>query len=331
MPVGTYGAVKGLAVDRLEQLGAAIVLANTYHLWLRPGVETISSLGGVHRFTGWKRAMLTDSGGFQVMSLSGIRKVREEGVEFRSHLDGSLHFLSPEESVRAQGAFGVDIAMVLDECIALPAPREEVERAMERTHRWAERSKKAWNGDGNLFGIVQGGTDRELRLRSAARLTEIGFDGYAIGGLAVGEAKEAMDETVAATAAALPFDRPRYLMGVGTPEDILRAVLAGVDMFDCVMPTRNARNGTLFTSRGLVRIKRAEYAADGEPLDPDCRCPTCARYSRAFLRHLYLARDLTAPVLLTIHNVAFYLDFMARIREAIASAALPAFTKSWLK
>jgi len=329
MPVGTYGAVKGLTGDVLEQLGAGIVLANTYHLWLRPGVETISELGGLHRFCGWNRPMLTDSGGFQVMSLSGFRKISEEGVQFRSHLDGSAHFLSPEESVSAQAAFGVDVAMVLDECIALPAGRNEVIAAMERTHRWAARSRAAYRGPGHLFAIVQGGTEPDLRRQSALTLREMDFPGYAIGGLAVGEAKSAMDETVRLTADLLPDDRPRYLMGVGTPRDIVRAVASGVDMFDCVLPTRNARNGYLFTSRGLVRIKRAEFARDGGPIDPECRCPTCLRYSRAYLRHLFMSRDLTAAVLLSIHNVAFYLDFMAQIREAIASAALPALVQKW--
>lgn len=330
MPVGTYGAVKGLSADLLESLDARIILANTYHLWLRPGVPTIAGFGGLHRFTGWNRSFLTDSGGFQVMSLAGFRKLTEEGAAFRSHLDGSLHLLTPEESVRAQAAFGVDIAMVLDECVALPATRDEVARAMERTHRWAKRSRDAWEGEGLLFAIVQGGTEPDLRRESAAALRALDFPGYAIGGLAVGEAKEAMAETVALTARELPADRPRYLMGVGTPGDIVRAVLAGVDMFDCVLPTRNARNGQLFTSEGVVRIKRAEYAKDERPLDPACGCPTCRRHSRGYLRHLFLAKDLTAPVLLSTHNVAFYLDFMAQIREAIASGALPAFSQKWI-
>ncbi len=331
MPVGTYGAVKGLSGDLLEELDAKIVLSNTYHLWLRPGTATIGELGGLHRFCGWRRPILTDSGGFQVMSLASFRKISEEGVRFRSHIDGSLHFLSPEESVGAQAIFGVDIAMVLDECIALPAPPAEVERAMERTHRWAARSKNAWKGPGLLFGIVQGGIDPALRERSAAALQEIGFDGYAIGGLAVGESKSALRETVDLAAGLLPDDLPRYLMGVGTPGDLIRAVLAGVDLFDCVLPTRNARNGTLFTSQGRLRIKRAEYARDPAPLDPECSCPVCRRYSRAYLRHLFLSKDLTAPVLLSTHNVAFYLDFMARIREAIASAALSAFARKWME
>ena len=333
MPVGTYGAVKGVSWDLLESWDARIVLANTYHLWLRPGVERIAALGGLHRFTGWNRAILTDSGGFQVMSLAALRKMREEGAEFRSHLDGSLHLLTPEESLRAQAAFGVDVAMVLDECIELPAPREAVVAAMDRTHRWAARSKAAWESSGaagKLFGIVQGGIDLDLRKRSAEALVGIGFDGYAIGGLAVGEGAEAMDRTVAATTPELPEDRPRYLMGVGTPRDILRSVEAGVDLFDCVLPTRNARNGMLFTSEGVVRIKRAEHGDDSRPLDPACACPTCRRCSRAYLRHLFVARDLSASVLLSVHNVAFYLDFMARIRKAIGSADFSAFVRKCL-
>ena len=321
MPVGTLASVKSLTTEQLEQLGPEIILNNTYHLMLRPGVALLEQLGGVHRFQSWRRAILTDSGGFQVFSLSKIRKVREEGVEFRSHIDGSLHFLSPERSVDIQQRMGVDIAMALDECPPHGWSREKVEESMEMTHRWAKRSLAARNErragslpaqadwrvgptSPALFGIVQGGTDHDLRKRSVEEICALEFDGIAVGGVAVGESKEEMLDTMRFTAPRLPGDRPRYLMGVGTPEDLLDGVGAGIDMFDCVMPTRNARNGSLFTSRGKVAIKNAQYASDQGPLDPDCSCLTCRTVSRAYLRHLYVNDEIAASVYNTIHNLS---------------------------
>ena len=330
MPVGTLASVKSLTTEQLEQLGPEIILNNTYHLMLRPGVELIEQLGGVHRFQSWKRAILTDSGGFQVFSLSKIRKVREEGVEFRSHIDGSLHFLSPERSIDLQQRMGVDIAMAFDECAPHGWTREQVEASMEMTHRWAKRSLQASGlgpraSDTALFGIVQGGVHHDLRKRSVDEICAMDFDGIAIGGVAVGESKEEMLDTMRFTAPMLPADRPRYLMGVGTPEDLFDGVEAGIDMFDCVMPTRNARNGSLFTSRGKVAIKNAQYATDDGPLDPDCSCLTCRTVSRAYLRHLYVNDEIAASVYNTIHNLWFYLDLMRGMRQAIASNSFAAF------
>jgi queuine tRNA-ribosyltransferase len=347
MPVGTLASVKSLTTEQLEQLGPEIILNNTYHLMLRPGVALLEQLGGVHRFQSWRRAILTDSGGFQVFSLSKIRKVREEGVEFRSHIDGSLHFLSPERSVDIQQRMGVDIAMALDECPPHGWSREKVEESMEMTHRWAKRSLAARNErragsqpaqadwrvgptSPALFGIVQGGTDHDLRKRSVEEICALEFDGIAVGGVAVGESKEEMLDTMRFTAPRLPGDRPRYLMGVGTPEDLLDGVGAGIDMFDCVMPTRNARNGSLFTSRGKVAIKNAQYASDQGPLDPDCSCLTCRTVSRAYLRHLYVNDEIAASVYNTIHNLSFYLDLMRGIRQAIASDSFAAFRATFL-
>jgi queuine tRNA-ribosyltransferase len=330
MPVGTAAAVKGLTVDQLRDLGPEIILCNTYHLMLRPGVELLEQLGGVHRFMNWDRAILSDSGGYQVFSLSSIRKIREEGVEFRSHIDGAPHFLSPESSVGIQCRMGVDIAMAFDECPPAGLSHGEVEKSMELTHRWAGRSLAARTGETALFGIVQGGVFPDLRRRSAEEIASIGFDGHAIGGLSVGEPKEAMMDTVRLTAPLLPAERPRYLMGVGTPEDLVECVAAGVDMFDCVMPTRNARNGTLFTSVGKVAIKNARYRDDDSPLDPDCGCPTCRTVSRAYLRHLYLSGEIAASVYNTIHNLFFYLDLMRRIRQSIASRTFGEFRRSFL-
>src|SRR5229473_773069 len=280
MPVGTLASVKALTTDQLQQLAPEIILNNTYHLMLRPGVDLLERLGGVHRFMNWDRAVLSDSGGFQVFSLASIRKVREEGVEFRSHIDGSLHFLSPETSVDIQRRMGVDIAMAFDECPAYGMAHAEVERSMELTHRWARRSLAA-RGASALFGIVQGGIHDDLRKRSVEEIASLDFDGLAIGGISVGETKEEMLDVVRFTAPLLPHDRPRYLMGVGTPEDLLDCVAAGIDMFDCVLPTRNARNGSLFTSRGKIAIKNAQYADDQGPLDPECDCVTCRTVSRA--------------------------------------------------
>ncbi len=359
MPVGTLASVKGIPQDTLEELGAQIILGNTYHLYLRPGVETVRKMGGLHGFMSWNRAILTDSGGFQVFSLNELRKVTEEGVTFRSHLDGSSHFFSPESAMAAQIGLGADIIMAFDECTEYPAERERVRASMELTLRWAERSKRyfeehkdevPWgNGpltsdrgpeekqvprfvrndknEGNagegaratqaLFGIIQGGMDRELRRESAERTIEIGFPGYAIGGLSVGESREMTREIVESTLEHLPKDKPRYLMGVGTPEEIVDYAKLGVDMMDCVLPTRAARHGLLFTSEAKISIKQARYAQDEGPLDPNCACRVCRRYSRAYLRHLYAANEVLAQVLNTLHNLSFYLDTMRRVRHSI--------------
>ena len=380
MPVGTLASVKAIPQDKLEELGAQIILGNTYHLYLRPGVETVRRMGGLHGFMSWPRAILTDSGGFQVFSLNELRRVSEEGVMFRSHLDGSSHFFSPETSMEAQIGLGADIIMAFDECTEYPADRERMRASMELTARWAARSKKyfeehkhevpwvigtdknhvgtaapgcpaerssaaapsdfptpsAGSGQGHqqaslrspgqpgaavptqsLFGIVQGGMDRELRRESALRTIEIGFPGYAIGGLSVGEPRELTREIVESTLEHLPADKPRYLMGVGTPEEIVEYANLGVDMMDCVLPTRAARHGLLFTSEGKVSIKQARYAQDQNPLDPNCGCQVCQRYSRAYLRHLYASNEVLAQVLNTIHNLSFYLDTMRRLRHSI--------------
>ena len=341
MPVGTLASVKSLTTEQLKQCGVSpeypdayngpeIILNNTYHLMLRPGVDLLEQLGGVHRFMNWDRAVLSDSGGFQVFSLASIRKVREEGVEFRSHIDGSAHFLSPETSIDIQQRMGVDIAMAFDECPAYGLSHAEVEKSMEMTHRWARRSLAARTGDSALFGIVQGGIHHDLRKRSAEEIGSIDFDGVAIGGVSVGEPKEEMLDVMNVTAPLLPYDKPRYLMGVGTPEDLLDGVAAGIDMFDCVMPTRNARNGSLFTSLGKVAIKNARYATDQRPLDPNCSCMTCRTVSRAYLRHLYMTGEIAAMVYNTIHNVSFYLDLMRGIRHSIASNSLQAFRDAFL-
>jgi queuine tRNA-ribosyltransferase len=371
MPVGTLGSVKGVSQDILEELGVQILLGNTYHLYLRPGVEQVRQLGGLHRFMAWPRAILTDSGGFQVFSLNELRQVTEEGVTFRSHLDGSAHFFSPESAMQAQIGLGADIMMAFDECTEFPADRERVRQSMELTLRWAARSKKCfedhknevpwgtdhvdpgvptWAGERKLaggdeeiaqqnlaglrsagqvrtpapkqtqalFGIVQGGMDAALRRESAERTIEIGFPGYAIGGLSVGEPRAVTREIVEATLPHLPADKPRYLMGVGTPEEIVEYANAGIDMMDCVLPTRAARHGLLFTSQGRISIKQARFAADPGPLDPNCGCRVCRRYSRAYLRHLYAANEVLAQVLNTVHNLSFYLDTMRAVRHSIA-------------
>jgi queuine tRNA-ribosyltransferase len=338
MPVGTRASVKSLTTDQLQRVGPAhgpeIILNNTYHLMLRPGVELVERLGGVHKFMGWDRAVLTDSGGFQLFSLASIRKVREEGVEFRSHIDGALFFLSPESSVQIQTRMGVDIAMAFDECPAYGLSHAEVEKSMLLTHRWAKRSLTA-RGASALFGIVQGGVHTDLRKRSVEEIASLeaggeGFDGIAIGGVSVGEPKEEMFEVVDFTAPLLPAEKPRYLMGVGTPEDLVNGVAAGIDMFDCVMPTRNARNGTLFTSLGKVSIKNAKFAADDGPLDPNCSCVACTTVSRAYLRHLYVNGEIAASVYNTIHNLSYYLDLMRAIRQSIASNSFWTFRKAFL-
>ena len=335
MPVGTLGTVKGLSQEALEQLGAEIILANTYHLYLRPGEEVIRELGGLHRFMSWERTILTDSGGYQVFSMSALREVTDEGVRFRSHLDGSLHFLSPERAVEIQGSIGSDIWMPLDECTEFPVSPVTAQKAMERTLAWAERSQRAWlqmpRGDGQppggvLFGIVQGGTHPELRRQCAVRLVEMEFPGYAIGGLSVGEARPLTFDLVAATEECLPADKPRYVMGVGLPEELPQYVALGVDMMDCVLPTRNARNGCLFTSQGKLRIRQARFARDPRPLDESCGCSVCRRYSRAYLRHLFVADEMLGKILSTVHNVYFYLDTMRRIRQTIAAGHFSRFS-----
>jgi len=330
MPVGTVGSVKGLTTHELRSLDPGIVLCNTYHLMLRPGIEVIEAMGGIHSFMGWDGAVLTDSGGFQVFSLTDINKVREDGVEFRSHLDGSTHFLSPEKSIEIQARLGVDIAMAFDECPSSGLSKEDIRRSMERTHRWARRSLAARRGPAALFGIVQGGAYPDLRAESAQEIASLDFEGVAIGGVSVGEPKDVMIETVRRTAHLLPEDKPRYLMGVGTPEDLLEGVAAGIDMFDCVMPTRNARNGTLFTRSGKISIKNARYRDDEQPVDPECRCAGCETVSRAYLRHLYLSGEIAASVYNTIHNLRFYLDLMEGIRQAIASNSLGKYRETFL-
>ncbi len=388
MPVGTQGTVKGVRPEFLEnELDARIILGNTYHLWLRPGAETIRAMGGLHKFSGWNRSLLTDSGGFQVFSLTGLRKLTEEGVEFRSHLDGDLKFLSPEISMEIQAALGAEIAMVFDECPPGRVSHEEAKKSLDLTARWARRSKDRFNelqdagmdtgaggsgqkqeavaggsgsgsgsgaglhtdcdppdadlpanADGSdlsgrqaLFGIVQGAAHLDLRKESLEKTVEIGFDGYAIGGLSVGEEKPVMYEVLENIAPLMPAGAPRYLMGVGTPEDLVEAVARGVDMFDCVMPTRNGRTGQAFTSRGKLNIRNAKYARDAEPLDPGCACSVCGRYSRAYLRHLYQSGEMLAATLLSHHNLAFYLDTMRRVRQSIQLGRFDRFRREFLE
>ena len=326
MPVGTRGTVRSLTPDDLGATGAQIVLANTYHLLLRPGHELVRSLGGLHRFMGWDGPILTDSGGFQVFSLARLRKITEEGVEFRSPVDGALHFLTPELSLEVQQALGADIAHPLDECLAYPADHEATERSLELTLRWAKRTQAVHEQAGSagqaLFGIVQGGTYPDLRRRAVEETVALDFDGFAIGGMAVGEPKPLMYKLTALVADLLPFQRPRYLMGVGKPEDLVEAVTRGVDLFDCVLPTRNARNGQCFTGDGPLVIKQARYARDPWPLEEGCACYTCRRFSRAYLRHLFVSGELLVYRLLTLHNVHFFLGLMAAMRAAIATGTL---------
>jgi queuine tRNA-ribosyltransferase len=334
MPVGTQGAVKAMTHRDLDALGAQIILANTYHLYLRPGAERIARLGGLHTFIGWNKPILTDSGGYQVFSLAARRKVHEQGATFRSHLDGSEHLLTPESAVDIQARLGSDISMVLDECVEHPAAYARARESQERTLRWARRGRDHFlalkqkapypfsNQEQAQFGIVQGGTFPDLRKASVEETLSIGFEAYAIGGLSVGEPLPEMYAVTESTASRLPVDRPRYLMGVGTPVDLIECVAGGIDMFDCVLPTRNARNGQLFTSEGRVNIKNAEFADDQRPLDPSCGCYTCQHFSRAYLRHLFHAGEMTAATLNTLHNLHFYLDTMSRIREAIVFAQL---------
>lgn len=331
MPVGTAATVKGLTQQTLEELGVQILLCNTYHLYLRPGHERIRRVGGLDHFMSWPRAILTDSGGYQVFSLADLREVSAAGVRFRSHLDGSEHFFTPEKAIDVQIALGADVLMVLDECIEYPASHERARAAAARTFDWARRSREHFAAHGNaaqqaLFGIVQGGTHRELRRQNAEQLVELDFPGYAVGGLAVGEPHALTCEMTAEVAARLPADRPRYLMGVGKPEDLADYVRLGIDLMDCVLPTRNARNGCLFTSQGRLLIKNARYAEDPRPVDEACTCLVCRSYSRAYLRHLFMAHEILAAVLHTHHNLHFYLDIMRKIREAIAFGDLAAFS-----
>ncbi|MFH1502651.1 MAG: tRNA guanosine(34) transglycosylase Tgt [Candidatus Eisenbacteria bacterium] len=320
MPVGTQATVKTLTPSDLGEIGARIILANAYHLYLRPGADLVREAGGLHRFMGWDGAILTDSGGFQVWSIARLNRVTEDGLEFQSHLDGSRHFMSPEDNVRIQRDIGADIMMALDECVSYPADRAYATRSAELTLKWAVRAHDAWNGDRGeqaLFGIVQGSTYEDLRRASARALAGMDFPGYAIGGLAVGEPKTAMREMVDAVVSELPAGRPRYFMGQGFPEDIVGSVAQGVDMFDCVMPTRNARKGSVFTSRGKVVVKNAAYARDFEPLDPACSCYTCRNFSRGYLRHLFNAEEMLAGRLATLHNLTFYVSMMREMRSAI--------------
>ncbi|MBK7935224.1 MAG: tRNA guanosine(34) transglycosylase Tgt [Acidobacteria bacterium] len=349
MPVGTQGAVKGVRFEWLEkEMDARIILGNTYHLFLRPGVEIIRKLGGLHKFSTWDRSLLTDSGGFQVFSLTKLRKLTEAGVEFQSHLDGSKQFLSPEVSMEIQAALGSEIVMVCDEGPPGNAGFDATRESLEMTARWAIRSKDRFDelqskgadtgfkdtgglsGNQSLFGIIQGAGHLELRKESLERTVNIGFDGYAIGGLSVGEEKIVMYEVLDYLATKMPADAPRYLMGVGTPEDLIEGVNCGVDMFDCVIPTRNGRTGSAFTSRGKINIRNAKFADDAGPLDPDCRCSVCTRYSLAYLRHLYQAGEMTAAILISHHNVHFFLDTMRRVRESIRSGAFQTFRKEFL-
>jgi queuine tRNA-ribosyltransferase len=321
MPVGTAGAVKAMSMESLEALDARIILANTYHLYLRPGYERIEKLGGLHSFNSWNGAILTDSGGYQVFSHRELRDISEEGVQFRSHIDGSRSFFTPEKVIEVQRALGSDIAMIFDDCTPYPAGHVDAEASMELSLRWAKRCRNEWDkkddGTRALFGIIQGSVYPDLRKRSAEALRELGFSGMAIGGLSVGEPKNLMYEVVESTVPIMPWNQPRYLMGVGTPEDLIRAIAMGIDMFDCVLPTRNARNGSLFTSQGRVLIKNAAYAEDKSPIDPNCTCGTCRRYSRAYLRHLFLSGEHLYAVYATIHNLSFYLDMIWKIRHAI--------------
>ena len=322
MPVGTRGAVKGLSPRDLREVSARMVLCNTYHLYLRPGEDLIRDLGGLHAFMGWQGPILTDSGGYQVLSLAAMREISEEGVSFRSHLDGSPHFLTPEKVVGIQQALGVDVAMVLDECIPYPSDRDYVERSTRRTVRWARRSLEApRNRDCALFGIVQGGVFEDLREECAARLRDLPFDGFAAGGLGVGEGPALLAQVGSFTAGLLPEDRPRYLMGLGKPEDLIHGVRSGYDLFDCVLPTRNARNGTLYTAAGKLSIKNAAFARDPRPVDEGCPCYGCRHFSRAYLRHLYMAGEILAAHLNTLHNVCYYQRLMAELRRAIGEGS----------
>ncbi len=331
MPVGTAATVKGMTVEAVEATGAQIILGNTYHLMLRPGAERIARLGGLHDFMNWRKPILTDSGGYQVMSLSDLRKIDEDGVTFRSHLDGARHALTPERAVEIQHLLDADISMVLDECTPFPASEEAAAESMRRSMRWAARCRAAFDprpGYG-LFGIVQGGVYPALRRESAAALTEIGFEGYAVGGLAVGEGQEIMFRVLEDTVPALPQDRPRYLMGVGKPDDIVGAVTRGIDMFDCVLPTRSGRTGQAFTRQGTLNMRNARHKEDTGPVDPECPCPTCAKHTRAYIHHLFRADEMLGPILLTRHNLHYYQALMAGLRAAIEEGSLDDFAAAF--
>jgi queuine tRNA-ribosyltransferase len=331
MPVGTIASVKGITPDQLRQARVQMVLANTYHLALRPGPEVVADLGGLHRFMAWNGPILTDSGGFQVFSLARLTKLTDEQVVFRSHLDGSLLELSPERAIRVQELLGADCIMCLDECPPHDVPRERLQEAVDRTTRWAVRCREAHaRNDQALFAIVQGGTDRELRERSAAGLLPLDFPGYAVGGLSVGEEPRLMYETLEFTAPMLPADRPRYLMGVGRPVDLVEAVLRGIDLFDCVMPTRNGRNAMAFTHHGVLRLKNLKYQRDESPLDPDCDCPVCRQFTRAYLRHLFLVNEMLGPTLLSWHNIAYYQTLLRELRQAVREGRAEEFRTAQL-
>lgn len=326
MPVGTYGAVKGMRPHQVEDAGADIILGNTFHLWLRPGLDVIKAHGGLHRFVGWDKPILTDSGGFQVFSLGDLRKISEKGVSFRSPIDGAKCFLTPEESMKIQRVLNSDIVMAFDECTPHPATHSEAQSSMRLSMRWAQRSQQAHKGNANaLFGIIQGGMYEDLREESLEKLVELNFDGYAIGGLSVGESKEDMNRIMSFVAPRMPVDKPRYLMGVGTPHDLVRAVLAGVDMFDCVLPTRNARNGWLYTSTGIVKLRNAKYRFDHKPLDENCSCYTCKNFSKSYLHHLQRIDEMLGAHLNTVHNLHFYQTLMQGLRSAIESNQLDTY------
>jgi queuine tRNA-ribosyltransferase len=332
MPVGTYGSVKAMDPDEIREIGAHILLGNTFHLWLRPGLDVIAAHGGLHQFMGWDGPILTDSGGFQVWSLGDLRKISEEGVKFRSPINGDSCFLTPEESMRIQKVLNSDIVMIFDECTPYPASHADAKESMQLSLRWARRSQQAHEGNANaLFGIIQGGMYEDLRDESLTGLVDIGFDGYAIGGLSVGEPKEDMLRILAHTAPKMPADKPRYLMGVGTPEDLVAAVSRGVDMFDCVMPTRNARNGWLFTRYGDIKLKNAKYKMDTGPLDPDCQCYTCRNFSRAYLHHLHRLGEILGARLNTIHNLHYYQELMSGMRLAIEQDRFDTFVAEFAR
>ena len=332
MPVGTLGPVKGIDPTDLDKLGFGLMLNNAYHLYLRPGHKVVAALGGLHRFTGWSGAILTDSGGFQIFSLAKLCKVADDGVSFQSHLDGSAHFITPETAIEIQEALGADIMMAFDHCVALPADKEVVRDAVRRTTLWAKRCQDSRRRrDQALFGIVQGGLDRDLRVTSARDLVGLGFEGYAVGGLSVGESKPEMYAMLDVTVPELPVSKPRYLMGVGMPEDLIEGVARGIDLFDCVVPSRHGRTGSLFTSFGRVVIKQAKYVQDEQPIDPSCGCPVCARYSRAYLHHLYQAKEMLSSRLNTIHNLWYFADLMKQIRSVIAQGRLRSFREEFYR
>ncbi|MBF0457820.1 MAG: tRNA guanosine(34) transglycosylase Tgt [Nitrospirae bacterium] len=330
MPVGTMGAVKAMSPHELYEIGAEIILCNTYHMYLRPGEGTVAEAGGLHKFINWDLPILTDSGGFQVYSLSPLRKISEEGVTFRSHIDGSTHFIGPRESIEIQRALGSDIVMAFDECTPYPSSYEYTLKSLELTTKWAKTCLKYAEKPQTLFAIIQGGTYKDLRLQSAQQLRELNFEGYAVGGVSVGEPKETMHEIISYMASELPADKPHYLMGVGFPEDILAAVEAGFDMFDCVIPTRTARHGTLLTSNGRVAIRNSQFRHDHTPLDPECGCYTCRNFTRSYLNHLFRAHEILGIRLNTIHNLYFYIDFMKKIRAAIEKDSFISFKRNWL-